>query len=167
VSNELASGDYEITLVHRYYADPPVNAEELKSAFSAHELKAPLVRVSRPASGASLDQLREDWTTRARWSVVRLFAYWAIEFAFLSGGLYTLYRTTFTFRQRLRAVPRGSFAGPIALQVGLFGVAVLCLGSFTWPALLGLVAPIILGVWIFELGSYIWARHRSRVAHEF
>ncbi|MGE3347489.1 MAG: hypothetical protein AB7I35_08645 [Ramlibacter sp.] len=167
VSNELASGNYEITLVHRYYAEPPVNAVELDRAFHAHGLKVPRVRVDRPASGASLDQLREDWTGRARWSVVELVAYWAIELALLVGGLYALYRSSSTFRQRLREAPRRSFAGPIAVQVGLFSVAVLSLGSPTWPVLLGLIAPVTLGVWAFELGAYIWVRYRLRTGHEF
>ena len=167
VSNELASGDYEITLLHRYYAELPVTAEELNRAFSALEHKAPRILVSRTAAGAGLDQLREDWTGRARRSVVELCAYWAIEFTLLAGGLYALYRTTTTFRQRLRDAPRRSVLGPVGLQVGLFVVAVLSLGAPTWPVLLGLVAPMVLGVFIFELGSYVWARRRQKVEHEF
>lgn len=167
VSNALVSGAYEITLTHRYYAKPPVSAAELDTAFSAHELKVPLVRVGRTASGASIDQLREDWTARARWSTVKLLAYWAIDFALLVGGLYALYRTSATFRQRLREVPRRSLARPIAVQLVLFVLAVLSLGSPTGPVLLGLVAPVILGAWVFELGSYIWVRYRLKAAHEF
>lgn len=166
VSNELGSGDYEVNLVHRYYAELPANAEELTRALAAHELKAPHVRVSRPAADSSLDQLREDWSGRARRSLLALFAYWAFELALLAGGMYVLYRTTSIFRQRLRLVRPASLAGPIAFQVGLFALAIFCLGSMTGPVLLSLVAPVIPIVWLFELGAYFWVRHRSRRANE-
>ena len=164
VSNELGSGDYEVTLVHRYYADPPVNAEELTRALAAHELKAPRVRISRLSAGSSPDQLREDWTGQARWSLFRLFAYWTFELALLIGGLYVLYRTTSIFRQRLKLVRRVSLAGPIAFQVGLFVLAIFGLGSMSGPFLWSLVAPVILVIWLFEIGAYFWMRHRSRSA---
>lgn len=166
VSTELVSGDYEVTLEHRYYAAPPVSAEELNRAFGQHELKAPRVRVSR-TSGANVDQLRADWAERSRRSVIGLFAYWATEVALLVGALYALYRTISAFRRRLQEVPRRSFVGPLLLQLGLLALAILSLGSPTWPVLLALVAPVILVVWVCELGAYTWVRYRSRAAHEF
>jgi hypothetical protein len=167
LSNELGSGIYEVTLVHRYYADPPVSAQELSQAFAADQFRAPRVHVGQPAVGSSLDQLREDWVRRAWWSLWALFTHWAFEFALVAGGMYVLYRTTAIFLQRLRLARPASLAGPIALQAGFFALTILCLGFIAGPVLPGMMVLVIPPLWVYELGAYFWARHRSRSANEF
>ena len=54
------AGEYEITLVHRYYSDPPVSAEELTRAFAAHELKVPRTSVRSLTAGTNVQQLRDE-----------------------------------------------------------------------------------------------------------
>ncbi len=166
-SNALSGeGEYEVTLVHRYYSDPPVSAEELKRAFASHELKAPRVAVKALPVGTNLEKMRDEWSQRARNSLIGLLAYWAFELVLLGAALYTVYRATAAYRRRLQGVSPGPLAGPVALQIAVFVLAMVCLGSFTGPVLIGLAAPAVLAVWVYELGVYGWSRYRRRVAHE-
>lgn len=167
VSNEVSSGEYEVTLVHRYYGEPPVTAEELGRAIGAHELKAPRVTVRQLAAGTNLEALQDEWRSRSNRAMMELVAYWAIELVALAAGLVGLYRTTVAYRRGLRRVVSGSVAGPLALQFVLFVVAVLCLGSPTWPILVGVVAPVVVVVWVYELAMYLFARYRRTIANEF
>lgn len=161
VSKELMSGDYEITLTHRYYAEPPVSAQELKQALDAPELRALSVRLAPLPADTGMTQLREEWTNKAHRSLADVIVYWAIELALAVAALYLLYRTMSTYRQRLRRTSPTTLRGPLAVQSGLFLVGCLSLVSPTWPALLGLVAPLVLLAWAFEIGTYVWARRRG------
>ncbi|PWF47600.1 hypothetical protein [Massilia glaciei] len=151
-----------MTLVHRYYSDPPVSAVELTRAFASHELSPPRLTIKPLVPGVSLEQLRKDWSGRARSSVIELVAYYAFEFILLAAGLYALYRTAAAYRRRLLSVSQEPLAGPIALQIAVFAFAVACLGSFSGPVFFGLLAPVVLVVWGYELAVYGLARYRSR-----
>ena len=86
VSAQMFSGAYEITLIHRYYSDPPVSSEELARAFGAHELRAPQVSVQRLAPQANLTNLRNEWESRSRNSMLALVGYWTLELLLISGS---------------------------------------------------------------------------------
>lgn len=160
------SGTYEVTLVHRYYSDPPVSAEELNQAFASHELKAPQVTVKALPTGTSLEQMRDEWSQRALNSLIGWLAYWAFELVLLGAALYTAFRATTAYRRRLQGVNPGPLTSPVALQIAVFGLAVACLGSFTGPVLIGLAAPAVVAVWVYQLGLYGWSRYRRGAAHE-
>lgn len=166
VSTQMASGEYEITLVHRYYGDPPVNGEELARAFGTHELRAPRLTIRQLTPGTNLEALREEWLGRARRSLIELVAYWAVELILLVAGLFGAYRTTVSFRARLLRQRAGSVAVPVAIQLGLFVLAVLSFGSFVAPVLVGLVAPVLLLIWLYELVAYVISRYRIKTANE-
>jgi hypothetical protein len=165
VSNEVSSGMYEVTLVHRYYGKPPVSGEELAGAFNAHVLRAPRVTVRQLAADTNLDELRDEWTSSAHRSMLKLVGYWSIEVLLLAAGLFAVYRTTSNYRKRLRGVLPGRLATPVGVQVGLFVLAVLSLSDPMWPILIVFVVPILLVVWLYELTMYLILRFRRKASN--
>lgn len=164
---EVKPGVYEATLVHRFYSEPPVNASELASAFSAHELRAPRLEVQGLASETNLGALREQWESQSQKDFWALVGYWGIELVLLCAALYVTYKTASTYRKRLRNAMHRQLFGPVLLQLCVFAVGVLSLGSPTWPALIGFIAPLLLLVWLYELVAYLLQRFVRRPANEF
>lgn len=160
-------GVYEATLVHRFYSEPPVTASELAGAFNAHELRAPRLTVHDLASDTNLDALREQWESQSRKDDWALAGYWGIELLLLFVALYVTYRTTSAYRNRLRTTMHRRFIGPVLLQFCVFFVGLLSLGSQTGPALVGLIAPVLLLVWLYELVAYLLQRFVRRPVNEF
>lgn len=145
---KVKPGLYEVTLVHRFYSEPPVNASDLASALNAHELRAPRLTVRDLAADTNLDALREQWESQTRKEFWALVGYWGIELLLLCAALYVTYKTTSTYRKRLRNAMHRQLFGPVLLQLCVFVVGVLSLGSPTWPALVGFIAPLLLLVWL-------------------
>ena len=160
-------GLYEVTLVHRFYSEPPVNASELQGALNAHELRAPRLTVRDLASDTNFDALREQWESQSRKDGWALAGYWGIELLLLSVALYVTYRATSAYRKRLRTKMPRRFIGPVLLQFCVFVVGLLSLGSQTGPALVGLIAPVLLLVWLYESVAYLLQRFVRRPVNEF
>ncbi len=163
----IKPGVYEVTLVHRFYSEPPVDASELAGAFNAPELRAPRLTVRDLASDTNFDALREQWETQSRKDDWALAGYWGIEISLLFVAFYVAYRTTSAYRKRLRTKMPRRFVGPVLLQLCVFAVGLLSLGSQTGPALVGLIAPVLLLVWLYELVAYLLHRFVRRPVNEF
>lgn len=163
----VKSGLYEVTLVHRFYSKPPVNASELQGAFNVHELRAPRLTVRELASDTNFDALREQWESQSRKDGWALAGYWGIELLLLFVALYVTYRTTSAYRKRFRTKMSRRFIGPVLLQFCVFIVGLLSLSSQTGPALVGLIAPVLLLVWLYELVAYLLQRFVRRPVNEF
>lgn len=160
-------GVYEVTLVHRFYGEPPVNASDLSKAFNAEEFRAPRLTVQDLAPDTNLNELREQWVSRSVKESWALAGYWGIELLLLCAALFITYRTTSTYRKRLRNATHGRLIGPVLLQFCVFAFAVLSLGSPTWPVLVGLTAPLMLIILLYELALYLLQRFMRRTANEF
>lgn len=164
---EVRPGVYEVTLVHRFYSDPPVNASDLASAFNAQGLRAPRLKVQELASETNLVALRDQWESQSREDFWALVGYWVIELLLLCAALYVTYKTTSTYRRRLRNKMQRQLFRPVLLQLCVFVVGVLSLGSPTWPALVGFIAPLLVLVWLYELVAYLLQRFVRRPVNEF
>lgn len=160
-------GVYEVTLVHRFYGEPPVSASDLAEAFNAHELRAPRLTIRDIASDTNLDALRDQWVSQSRKDSWALAGYWGIELTLLCAALFVTYRTTSTYRRRLRTATHKRLIGPLLLQLCVFAVGLSSLGSPTGPALVGFIAPLLLLVWLYELVAYLLQRFVRRPANEF
>lgn len=160
-------GVYEVTLVHRFYGEPPVSASDLAEAFKAHELRAPRLTIRDLASDTNLDALRDEWVGQSRKDSWALAGYWGIELSLLCTALFVTYRTASTYRKRLRTATHKGLNGPVLLQLCVFAVGLLSLGSPTGPALIGFMVPMLLLVWLYELVGYILHRFVRRPANEF
>lgn len=163
----LPVGIYEVTLVRRYYGTPPVTATELESAFDAQQFRAPRLSVKELDGGTSLDQLQQEWVSQQRWALARTIGWWTIELLILGAGLAAVYLTTRIYRRRLIDVQPGSLLVPISVQVAVFVVALASLGFFSLPALVGLVAPVVLIIWLYEAVAYVRWRVARKRANEF
>ncbi len=159
-------GIYEVTLVHRFYGEPPVSASDLLKSFGAEEFRVPRLTVQDLAPDTNLDELREQWVSRSLKEAWSLAGFWGIELLLFCAALFVTYRTTSIYRTRLRSTPRGRLIGPVLLQLCVFAVGVFSLGSQTWLVLVGLVAPLVLVILLYELASYLLQRFR-RAANEF
>lgn len=159
-------GNYEVTLVHRFYGEPPVSASDLLQSFGAEELRVPRLTVQDLAPDTNLDELREQWVSRSLKEAWSLAGFWGIELLLLCAALFVTYRATSTYRTRLSSTPRKSLIGPVLLQLCIFAVGMFSLGSQTWLVLVGLVAPLVLVVLLYELALYLLHRFR-RAANEF
>ena len=93
-------GAYELTLVHRYYAEPPASASELQRAFAVEGQNAPRVIVKPLPEGADLAALHSDWSRRASNSHLKLLAYWVVNLALSGAVLHLLYRAIGWVRNR-------------------------------------------------------------------
>lgn len=159
-------GVYEVTLVHRFYGETLVGASDLLKSFGAEEFRAPRLTVQNLAPDTNLDELREKWASRSLKEAWSLAGFWGIELLLLCAALFVTYRTTSTYRTRLRSTPRERLIGPVLLQLGVFFVGVFSLGSQTWLVLVGLVAPLMLVILLYELASYVLLRFVRRTANE-
>lgn len=163
----LLVGIYEITLVHRYYGTPPVTATELANAFDEQQFRAPRLSVKELDDGTNLDQLRKEWVSQERWGLVRMIGWWTIELLVLGAALTIAFLTARTYRRRLIGVQPGPLLVPILVQGAVFLVALASIGSFALPALVGLVAPVVLTIWLSEAVAYVWWRVARKRANEF
>lgn len=93
-------GAYELTLVHRYYAEPPASASELQRAFAVEGQNAPRVIVKPLPEGADLAALHSDWSRRASNSHLKLLAYWVVNLVLSGAVLHLLYRAIGWVRNR-------------------------------------------------------------------
>lgn len=167
LDHPLPVGFYEVELVHRYYGTPPVTGTELANAFGAHQLKAPRLSIKELDAGTNLEQLQQEWMSQERWGLARMVGYWAIELMFLGAGFAATYISTRAYRGRLIGDRPGRLLAPISVQVATFVVGVASLGFFSLPALVGLVVPILLVVWLYEAAAYAWWRFGPKRANEF
>lgn len=166
-AGSLGPGKFEVKLTHRYYGSPPESGVELSRALAGGELRAPRSSVARLSEQTQMSQLRTDWDGRARSSLLSHIANWVLEIALLVLGLLATLRTMWTYRRRLTGQVPGRVLSPLAWQFGLFVLAALVLvSSPTGPFLVGLVAPILLLVWVWEAGMFVWLSQRRRRAHE-
>lgn len=162
----LATGAYEITLIHRYYSDPPVTAQELNHVFTEQSLRKPRMSVRVLAASSDLEALEGDWVRRERAQYLRMLGVWAIEGSMLLVFLVGAYATTRTFQKRLRDGGRSGLLRPVLLQIMFFAAALLSLALFGMPILIGLTAPLWVAVWLYEAGTLArrWlARRRAGV----
>ena len=93
-------GAYELTLVHRYYAEPPASASELQRAFAVEGQNAPKVMVKPLSEGTDLAALHSEWSRRASNSHLKLLAHWIVNLALSGAVLYLLYRAFGWLRNR-------------------------------------------------------------------
>lgn len=166
LDHPMAVGIYEVTLVHRYYGTPPVTGSELVNAFNGDKFRAPLT-IKELDGATNLEQLEQGWVSQERWGFARMVAHWIVEISLLGACLAATYLSTRTYRRRLLGLQPGSLEKPIALQVAIFGLAIVSIGSFSLPALVGLVAPVLLVVWLYEAITYSWRRFGRRRTSEF
>lgn len=159
-------GIYEVTLIHRFYGEPPVSASDLLKSFGAEKFRVPRLTMQDLAADTNLDELREQWVSRSLKEAWSTAGFWGLELLLLCTALFVTYRTTSTYRTRLRSTPRGRLIGPVLLQLCVFAVGVFSLGSQTGLVLVGLVAPLVLVILLYELASYVLQRFR-RAANEF
>lgn len=159
---EIKPGAYEVALIHRFYSEPPVNASDLAEAFNAHEFRAPRLAVRELSMDTNFDALREQWESRSRRDSWVLAGNWGIEILFLCAAIYVTYRTTSTYRKRLRTAIDRRLFGPVLLQFFVFFVGLLSLGSPSWPALVGFITPLLPLVWLYELVAYLLLRFIRR-----
>jgi hypothetical protein len=160
-------GVYEVTLAHRFYGEPPENASDLSKAFNAEELRMPRLSVQALAPDTNLNELREQWVSRSLKESWALAGNWGIELLLLCAALFVTYRTTSAYRKRLHNATHGLLIGPVLLQFCLVALGVLSLGSPTWPILVGLTAPLVLIILLYELVSYLIQRFVRKTANEF
>jgi hypothetical protein len=160
-------GVYEVTVVHRFYGEPPVNASDLSKAFNAEEFRVPRLTVQDLAPDTNLSELREQWASRSLKESWTLAGYWGIELLLLCVALFVSYRTITAYRKRLRNATHGRLIGPVLLQLCIVVIGVLSLGSPTWPMLVGLIAPLMLIILLYELVSYLIQRFVRRTINEF
>ncbi|KQO35219.1 hypothetical protein ASF19_05980 [Acidovorax sp. Leaf84] len=163
----LRAGTYEITLVHRYYGSPPVTATELADAFDAQQFMALRLLVKELDDGTNLDQLRKEWVSQERWTLARMIGWWILELLVLGAALKTAFLTTRAYRRRLTGVQPGRLLAPILAQVAVFIVALASIDSFALPALVGLVGPVVLAIWLYEAAAYVWWQVTQKRANEF
>lgn len=159
-------GVYEVTIVHRFYSEPLVNASDLALAFIAHELKAPHLKVKTLASDTNLSVLREQWVARSRWDLLAVSAHWGVELLILCFAISVTYRTISAFHQRLRSASHARLRGLVLVQLGIFLIGFLSLGTPTSLVLVGLMAPAMLLVWLYELVAYLLHRFTRRPTNE-
>lgn len=159
-------GIYEVTLVHRFYGEPPVNAPDLSMAFNAEKFRAPRLTVQGLALDTNLDELREQWISRSSKESLALAGSWGIELLVLCTALFVTYRTTSIFHTRLRNATHERLIGPVLLQISVFSLGVLSMGSLTGPVLVGLIAPLILVILLYELASYSLQLFRRKTANK-
>lgn len=167
LGDSMPVGIYEVTFVHRYYGTPPVTGTEMVDAFSEHQLRAPRLAIKELDEGTNLEQLRREWVSQEHLGLARMVGFWTIELSVLGAGLAVACLSTFAYRRRLIGVQAGRLLGPIAVQIAVFLVAVASIGSFSVPALVGLVAPILLVIWLYEAIAYAWWWFGRKRAKEF
>lgn len=160
-------GVYEVTLVHRFYGEPPVNASELSKAFSVGEFREPRLTVQELAPDTNLNELQEQWVSRSLKESWALAGYWAVELLLLCAALYVAYRATAAYRSRVHNPTHGRLIGPVLLQLSVAGIGVLSLSSPTLPMLVGLTAPLMLIILLHELLTYLIQRFARRATNEF
>lgn len=157
-------GVYEVTLVHRFYGELPVDASDLSKAFESAKIRVPQLTVQNIASDTNLNELREQWVRRS-WKESLVFAgYWGIELLLLCAALFVAYWTTSAYRKRLRNVKQGRLIGPVLLQLCVVAIGLISLAAPTWPVLVGLSTPLMLIILLYELVSYLTQRLVKKVA---
>jgi hypothetical protein len=164
IPNKYASRFIEVNLTHRYYGNPPKNDQELDRALQETDFRAPRISIKQLPSGTTLSAIRSDLESQAMSSKLESLTYWSVEIISVLFGVLVLYRSVTVFRKRLTGVNSGNLLTPIAFQVVVLMLAVACLLSPIWLILFGLLAPLSLLVFIFELSAYI--RKRIRLANQ-
>lgn len=100
-------GLYEVILVHRFYGEPPINASELAKAFKVPEFRSRRMTVKALSLDTNLDELHEQWGSRARKDFWAHIGRWGIELITLGALLFVTFRTASTFSKRLRGLAQG------------------------------------------------------------
>jgi hypothetical protein len=163
VSTEAMIGIFQVTLTYRFYGKQPSSADDLKRAFDADDYDKPRIQVQKIENDFDIDKLRQEWESRANRELYRTVLYWTIEVISMLVALFLTYKSTALYRQRLLAYLTKTEShlhvlGPLSLQVALFIVGMISLDSVTGLAMIKLIAPIILMIWIYEFIIYVLYR---------
>lgn len=162
-------GLIQVTVIHRFYGDPPSSAEDLARAFAGKDLRAPRIQVQKIDNNKSVPELKAAWEHRARKVLVSTVIYRSIDWGLLAGGLILLFKTIATYRRNLITYFDGKrenagVARPLIIQTILFVVSSFFLIMLWDFPLIALTAPLLLLVWIFEASiSVVYWLKSSRV----
>ncbi len=151
-------GMYEVTVAHRFYGQAPVDANQLSEAFHADAFRMPRLTVQSLDVATHLDVLHEQLDRQSGEEFWKNIGYWVVELLLLCVGIVITYGTTSSFRKRLRNPVHGRKIVPVLLQVLAFAISMLTFGSPTSPILVGLVAPVLLVILLYEGACYLHQR---------
>ena len=151
-------GIYEVTVVHRFYGQAPESAQQLSDSFHTDTFRMPRLTVKSLDGTTNLDVLHEQLERQSSIEYWKNIGYWAVELLILCVGIFITYWTTSLFRRRLRNPIYGRKIGPVLVQILAFAISMLALGLPIYLGLVGLLAPVLLIVLLYEGGCYLQQR---------
>lgn len=152
---EHKDGLVQVTLIHRFYGSLPATAEELALSFTKDEFRVPRIQVQKLDESVSISDVKNGWGDKAKKELMSTVLYQLADWGILISALILVLKTTANYRCSLLAhfqkeKVKPSVCKPVVLQAGLFSIAAIFLLSMMDFILVGLVAPLILLLWIFE-----------------